>query len=635
MPVSAFSLKTSKLPRAITFSQPQRDYEALLPPGEPTNPPSISPREVMSVALRLKAMIDAIVPIELKESRITRPGGASVITKSVLQLALEAAEGPNKACVIYALLTCKQWYRRLELEELYDAELNLLRAKASEVIAKRLIDNETDQDFLFKQMLCRRFAIIIDNEVTSQRNALEYAIDLHALIVIGSAGFQKCITWIWHGWIIQNPDNPKEYISYRPAAVPDFWIHYDPDRIMTPLYQNALQLFISILYLVVYSGAVNTEYPGRNFDAFEGLLYVFTLGFILDEVNKFYQIGYYYISFWSGFNGILYIILTISFIIRMITLAHPAGTGVQETYDILAYRILAFCSPLMWSRLLLYLDSQRFFGAMLVVLTKLMQESVVFFVLLILIIVGFLQAFIGLSADGAADIGARSFSYMTRAVLTAPEFEPFEEFAQPFAAILNYIFTFVVTVILLNILIALFNSAYAKVYDNAVDEFLALFAQKTLRFVRAPDENVFVPPLNLIEVFCLILPFQWWMPRQKYAKLNDIVMAVVYSPILFAVAGYEVYVAGKILRNRATGESDDETRHDWDDLESELDLERSGWLDRVRAASPHAETEPGLWEINELRKQVSDLTEIVKTLRDKEMTPSSALPEPDGRQSSV
>lgn len=47
-------------------------------------------------------------------------------------------------------------------------------------------------------------------------------------------------------------------------------------------------------------------------------------------------------------------------------------------------------------------------------------------------------------------------------------------------------------VILLNVLIALYNSAYEDITDNATDEYLALFAQKTMQFVRAPDENVFI-----------------------------------------------------------------------------------------------------------------------------------------------
>ena len=47
--------------------------------------------------------------------------------------------------------------------------------------------------------------------------------------------------------------------------------------------------------------------------------------------------------------------------------------------------------------------------------------------------------------------------------------------------------------VLLNILIALYNSAYEDITDNADDEFMALFSEKTMQFVRAPDENVFIP----------------------------------------------------------------------------------------------------------------------------------------------
>ena len=47
--------------------------------------------------------------------------------------------------------------------------------------------------------------------------------------------------------------------------------------------------------------------------------------------------------------------------------------------------------------------------------------------------------------------------------------------------------------VLLNILIALYNSAYQDITDNAIDEYMALFSQKTMQFVRAPDENVFIP----------------------------------------------------------------------------------------------------------------------------------------------
>jgi hypothetical protein len=67
--------------------------------------------------------------------------------------------------------------------------------------------------------------------------------------------------------------------------------------------------------------------------------------------------------------------------------------------------MLAFSAPMFWMRLLFYLDSVRFFGAMLVVLKVMMKESLIFFALLIVIVIGFLQAFIGMdNADSNADV---------------------------------------------------------------------------------------------------------------------------------------------------------------------------------------------------------------------------------------
>jgi hypothetical protein len=92
--------------------------------------------------------------------------------------------------------------------------------------------------------------------------------------------------------------------------------------------------------------------------------------------------------------------------------------------------------------------------------------------------------------------------------------------------------------VLLNILVALFNQAYSVVTDNAVDEFLALFSHKTLNFIRAPDENTFCPPLNLIEIF-LLIPLEPFLKKSTYQTINEWVMKVVYSPALFCIAFYE------------------------------------------------------------------------------------------------
>lgn len=45
----------------------------------------------------------------------------------------------------------------------------------------------------------------------------------------------------------------------------------------------------------------------------------------------------------------------------------------------------------------------------------------------------------------------------------------------------------------MNILIALYNTSYKNIHLHAVDEYLAVFAQKTVQFVQSPGENIFIP----------------------------------------------------------------------------------------------------------------------------------------------
>lgn len=270
---------------------------------------------------------------------------------------------------------------------------------------------------------------------------------------------------------------------------------------------------------------------------------------------------------------------------------------------------------MFWMRLLLYLDSIRFFGAMLVVIKVMMKESLIFFALLFVIIIGFLQAFIGMDmADSNVDSATFILQAMANAVMQSPDFSGFDNFAPPFGIILYYIFTFLIMVVLLNILIALYNSAYEDITDNAIDEYLALFSQKTMQFVRAPDENVFIAPTNLIEIFFLILPCEWWMPRKQYAKLNDYVMAVVYSPLLLIAAWFEQRSAIKVKGNRQRGDDDDGTVEEWEQLDGEVDFAGEGWEKRVKSVVPDVESDEATCEVRELRKEVGELKELLLKL---------------------
>ena len=527
------------------------------------------------------------------------------------------------ACVIYCLLVCKRWFKQQAKLELWDADLHELRAVACERLAKFIIEEEEDIDYLMQEVLLKRYSIVVDGEQIKATNAIEKAVDLHAVVVIGSSGYQKCINYLWRGWLVQDEDDPSRFVDYKLKTSTSYWDHFDPDRLRVPQYQNWVQMMISFIYLGLYTGAINTINPEGDIDPVEGLLYLFTLGFVLDELGKLWKIGRYYIGFWNIFNSTLYTLLTISFITRMIALGNPPEElndptcGERCRFNTLSYNFLAFSAPMFWLRLLLYLDSFRFFGAMLVVLKVMMKESLIFFALLIVILVGFLQGFVGMdSQDQSLDKVPDVMKNMLNAILGDPDFGDFwKDFAPPFGLILYYIYNFVIIVILLNILIALFNSAYEDITANAIDEFLALFSQKTMQFVRAPDENVFIAPFNLVEIFGLVIPLEWWMPKDRYERLNDIVMGFIYSPLLLVTSFLETRAAHAVRFNRSRNETDDDTIEEWEQLEDDMDFEGSGWQKRVEESKPNVIVDGTLLEVRELRKEVKALMEMVERLQ--------------------
>ncbi|PHH77974.1 hypothetical protein CDD82_3275 [Ophiocordyceps australis] len=591
------------------------EEQALLPHfhGEQSLP-AIPPLEATRICLRLRHLVQQCVPCEMEESRVTTPH-SRIITPSVVKAAKEAGGQQHRGCVVFCLLVNQRWFQREALLELWDSDLHKLRAEACGVVAKAIIEGEEDARYLLHTVLLRRYSIVSHGAPTLPTNVIEKAVDLHSVRVIGSSGYQKCINYLWRGWVVQDENDPSIFVDYRDRDNPSFLVHMDPDRMRAPRYQNAAQMLFSIIYLALYTVAINSVNPTGVLDAAEITMYIFTLGFVCDEVVKLYKAGHHILGFWNAFNWLLYLFLAASLVLRLIGLSAPLGSSVRIHYSTLSYNLLSFIAPMFWSRLLLYLDSFRFFGAMLVVLKVMMKESVIFFALLTIIVIGFLQAFIGLDLtdDNVAGDSLFIMESMLKAIMQSPEFDGFESFGPPWGIILYYCFTFVVMIILLNILIALYNSAYEDIYDNADDEYLALFSQKTVQFVRAPDENVYIAPLNLVEIF-ISASMEWWMSKRKYKFVNDCVMGLLYSPLLLVSAYFETRTANEIRNNRSRGEEDDDVVEEWEQMADDLDLDAEGWTKTCDAVKPNLEDDPAVLEIRKLRREIDELKASVQPI---------------------
>lgn len=130
----------------------------------------------------------------------------------------------------------------------------------------------------------------------------------------------------------------------------------------------------------------------------------------------------------------------------------------------------------------------------------------------------------------------------------------------------------------MNILIALYSTAYASIVENATDEYFALVAQKTLRYIRAPDTDLYVPPFNLIEI--LISPLYYLTSKRTFKQINRYVMLVIYSPMLTYITIDELANARRVLYNRYKGVPDDANEIDteWDLTDGyDIDNNLSAW----------------------------------------------------------
>ncbi|CAG8908490.1 unnamed protein product [Penicillium egyptiacum] len=574
-------------------------------------------KEIAKVALRLKYQIEQVVSCEVEENALTNPN-SRIITDDVVETAKQAGGDDYKACVVYCLLVCLRWFKIQSSVELWDSDLHEVRAVACEVIAKRIIESEQNQDYVMRDILLKRYSIFSEGVETDPANVIERAVDLHALRIISSAPYQKCIQYLWKGWICQEEGNPTNFVEYSEKSNTGYWVHFHPDRMRTPLYQNVCQILFSLIYLAVYTAVINTVNPSGDVDVVEAILYGMTLAFICDEAIKFWKVGWNYLEFWNAFNSTLYTILTVSLVLRFIALAHSSSTHDEQRrlYNELSYNFLAFAGPMFWMRMMLYLDSFRFFGAMFVVLRVMMKESLIFFALLFVVLAGFFQAFVGMAqVDADIPLHRNILQGMVNSIMQSPEFDTFQDFAFPFGIILYYVFNFIVMTVLLNILIALYNSAYEDISGNATDEYMAIFAQKTMQFVRAPDENVFIPPFNLVEIVFLIAPFEWWLPREAYARLNELVMGVIYSPLLIVAAWVETRQAHRIRWNRRHGEEDDDSAQEWEHVAKEVNFDLDDtWKEHVVESTPDIKVDSCTYELRELKEQVRMLTETVKLL---------------------
>jgi len=187
-------------------------------------------------------------------------------------------------------------------------------------------------------------------------------------------------------------------------------------------------------------------------------------------------------------------------------------------------------------KLITIFDGYKYMGTLQICVSRMLQESGIFFALLSLLAIGFAQGLYALDvADGTSDDASTVIHLLIQSLLQSPDYEKFKP--SPASLALYYLWNVVTAVILLNVLISLFSSAYSDIVEDAEAEFLTFLAGKTVGSIRAPDEFVYPAPFNIVEVF--IAPFEICLPREAYTKLNRHVMLVLFFVPMACIALFE------------------------------------------------------------------------------------------------
>ncbi|KAH7916291.1 hypothetical protein BJ138DRAFT_1140008 [Hygrophoropsis aurantiaca] len=589
-----------------------------------------SPDSLTKLVKRLRALINNLLPVEVDFKSINDPT-SRVITPGVISAFTDAA-GDFVDALPYCLLRARAEFRWDANRNPADHGENMGRAIACEVLARRIV-HASSVDRVTAIMSTRYRHREPDGDISELTSALEIAIDTHCIIFLSSTEAQEVVDSLWNGELIQknNEENDIQYVVYRKGPSTGFWGHLDPSRISVPRYQNIFRIILWFFFLVVYSQAVREPLerldPNKSsLEGWEYVLYVMALAFCFEDVHRWYKLfrfaTYRAFGFWNVVAFITDGLLLSAFILRM---AGLWAYGEQaNNLRFRSFQVLSFVAPFIWMKLITVFDGYKYIGTMQICVARMLQESGIFFALLSVLGIGFLQGLYALdAADGDSEEASAVIHVLVQALLQSPNYDKFS--ISPVGLVLYYLWNLVTAVILLNVLISLFSSAYSDVVDDAEAEHMAFFAGKTVAMIRAPDSFVYPAPFNLLEIF-LIAPFELFvLSADSYAKLNRYVMSVIFFIPLAVIAVFETSTNKRSWVNnwlQSADASEQDTPTDRDPVVDGPDGAEGMQISKVSFAElvkrfPNTEESSEatiLREIKDIQKRLGDLSRDLERL---------------------
>ncbi|KAI0334388.1 calcium activated cation channel [Cubamyces sp. BRFM 1775] len=598
-----------------------------------------SPDTITRLARRVRTLTLKLLPVEVPKATLLDPT-SRIITPQVIN-AYIAAAGDFMEALPYCLLRARKEFLREADRNPADYEDNVCRAIACAVLARR-VTHQAPPDKMGLLMSTRFRYRSVDGRISSRSSALEMAVDTHCTIFLSSSEAQDVVKDLWNGRLTlkQNSDGDMTFVPYDEVGYDGFFSHLDPHRLGVPRYENIFRIVVWLFFLFTYSLAVREPleklHPDyEELDIWEIFMYVLALAFTLEDTHKIMKllrlVSWNTFTFWNVVSFLTDCLLTAAFVLRM---SGIASDGDQSTaLKVRSFQCLSFAAPLLWMKLIPVFDGYQFVGTMQICVARMLQESGIFFALLALLGIGFIQGLYALDvADGQSDHPHEIMHGLIQALLQNPQYDMFD--FSPAGLTLYYMWNVATVVILLNVLISLFSSAYDDVAEDASAEYLTYFASKVVGMIRAPDEFVYPPPFNVVETF-LVAPLEYVVSKDTYTQINRRIMLVLFFVPLSIIALYETEL--KTSKNRWLREwfsSDDENGGDMtlfedpdasrEDAERGLQISRVPFKELVKdfPDATHSSEAVILKEVKQLKAQIEELKQLL--VQDRQPAPAAS-----------
>ncbi|GAB5586858.1 hypothetical protein Unana1_01758 [Umbelopsis nana] len=475
--------------------------------------------------------------------------GLPEINVLVVEPIIKHWRGRKEPAAVFAWLSARCDYLKDSYRDLGNTKVLQTRADVCEVVAIRLLKAYSPDmlilvlthDFAPKQTSRNSSTFFKmydrkDKAEISSMNALEVAIEGFAKNFVASPLVQRLVDDIWRGNIvffasaIDHPSSrikwaytlPSQTVDRAKVPLPTKLAtvnHADPhilrlSRLRVPRYKAFFETLIYCVFVFCYSMILYNDICG-SLNGWEILFDFFVIGYTINEVTQFANApSYYFQNLWNAFDVGIF---TISF--AFIGLRIQGFTQGTDTCN-LAYDVLAINAMLLWPRLLSSLDSLPFFGTFLIIIRRMLIDSTIFFTLLAVFFLGFLQTFyaLGRATYSWGEIGNLMLKIMLGSQFlgfeAAPNFGPFGQPVMSFSSIIS----------------------------NAHEEFLFLMCIKTVEQIQSDELFEYMPPFNLIQA-ALLLPLKQMLPDKIFLKVNRAVMCILFLPFLLIIYLWEVFSA--------------------------------------------------------------------------------------------